>query len=197
MQNHRLPSFFLTNTTALHQATWLVLIAPDSNISCRWFQTSSTSGKGICLDHFLKGVSSVTFIMCSVEWVQPNSTGSNENTLWYLARNWQVASASPGGQESNWLKSSSSNSFPCLCLKDNLGVWGSWGLSPLPATGLPQLVGALGSPQLPWPLGFSFRGSAGKPYYSLPPQLPFYFLISLCVCVLYSEALQQRAIFGP
>ena len=42
--------------------------------------------KGICLNCSLKGVSSVTFIVCLVEWVQPNSAGSNENTSWYLAR---------------------------------------------------------------------------------------------------------------
>ena len=121
MQNCRPPSFFLTNTTALHQALWLGLIAPDSSISCRWFQTSSTSSRGICPNLSLKGVSSDTYFLHLVEWVQPNSMGSNENMSWYLARSWQVASASPGGQESNPLKSSSSNSFPCLCLTVNLG----------------------------------------------------------------------------
>ena len=130
MQNHRPPSFFLTNTTALHHALWLGLIVSDSSISHRWFQTSSTSGGGIYLNCSLKGLSSVTFIICLVEWVQPNSTGSNENTSWYLARSWWVASTSSGGQESNPLKSSSLNNFPCLCLTVNLGVSGSWGLSP-------------------------------------------------------------------
>ena len=137
MQNCRLPSFFLTNTTALHQALWLGQIVPDSSISHRWFQTSSTNGEGIHLNCFLKGVSSITFIVCSVEWIQPNSAGSNENTSWYSARSWQAASASLGAQESNILKSNSSNSLPCLCLTVNLGVWGSWGSSPPPATGLP------------------------------------------------------------
>ena len=130
MQNHRPPSFFLTNTTVLHQALWLGWIAPDSSISCRWFLTSSTNSRGICLNCFLKGVSSVTFNVCSIEWVQPNSTGSNENMLWYLARSWQAASASLGDQESNPLKSNSSNSLPCLCLTVDLGVWGPWGSSP-------------------------------------------------------------------
>ena len=37
------------------------------NISHRWFQTSSTNGRGIHLNHSLKGVSSVTFIVCSME----------------------------------------------------------------------------------------------------------------------------------
>ena len=71
MQKCRPPSFFLTNTTALHHTLWLGLIVPDSSISHRWLQTSSTGSRGICLNHSLKGVSSVTFIMCSVEWVQP------------------------------------------------------------------------------------------------------------------------------
>ena len=96
MQNCRPPYFCLTNTTALHQTLWLGWIAPDSNISHRWLQTSSTNDGGIHLNHSLKGVSSITFIMCSMEGVQPNSTGSNEIMLWYLARSWQAASASLG-----------------------------------------------------------------------------------------------------
>ena len=71
MQNHRLPSFFFTNTTSLHQALWLGQIAPDSSISHRWFPTSSNNSWGIHLNHSLKGVSSITFIMCSVELVSP------------------------------------------------------------------------------------------------------------------------------
>ena len=101
MQNHWLPSFFFTNTTMLHHALWLGLIAPDSSISHRWFQTSSTRGGGICLNCSLKGVPSVTFIMCSVEWVQPSSMGSNKKMSWYSAKSWQMASTSSGGQESN------------------------------------------------------------------------------------------------
>ena len=123
MQNCRPPSFFCTNTTTLYQTLWLGLIAPDSNISHRWFQTSSTNGGEIHLNHSLKGVSSITFI---VEWVQANSTGSNENTLWYSAKSWQSASARSGAQESRPLKSNSSNNLPCLCLMVSLGVWESW-----------------------------------------------------------------------
>ena len=44
MQNYRPPSFFLTNTTALHHALWLGQIGPDSSISCRWFWNSLTKG---------------------------------------------------------------------------------------------------------------------------------------------------------
>ena len=57
----------------------LCLMAPDSSISFRWFLTSSTIGGGIRLKCSLNGVSSVTFMVCSVEWVHPSSAGSNEN----------------------------------------------------------------------------------------------------------------------
>ena len=67
--------------------------------------------------------------MCSVEWVQPNSAGSNENMLWYLARSQWAASTSLGAQKSRPLKSNSSNNLPCLCLMVSLGVWGLWGSS--------------------------------------------------------------------
>ena len=133
MQNCRPPSFFLTNTVTLHHALWLGLIVPDSSISCRWLQPSSTSGRGICLNHSLKVVSSVTFIVCLVEGVQPNSVGSYKNMLWYLAKNWQAASASSRGQEPNPPKSSSSNNFPCLCPTVNSGAWESWDSAPPPA----------------------------------------------------------------
>ena len=114
MQKCRPPSFFLTSTMALHQVLWLGLMALDSNISLRWFLTSSTIGSGIHLNHSLKGVSSVTFMVCSVEWMQPSSTRSNENTSWYSARSWQAASANSGAHELRPLKSSSLNNLPCI-----------------------------------------------------------------------------------
>ena len=186
MQNHRLPTFFLTNTTTLHQALWLGLTVPDSSISHRWFQTSSTSGRGICLNCSLKGVSSVTFIMCLVEWVQPNSMASNENTLWYLARNQQMASASP------WTKNLTHSNPVCQIVSYAFAWQSIWGYEdpgahhPPPATEPPWVVWALGALQLPWTPGFSFRGSVGKPYSSLPPRLPFCFLTSaLCTCFVW------------
>ena len=47
-------------------------------MSCKCALTPSTNGHGICLHHSLNGTSSVTFIMCLVEWVQPSSLGSRE-----------------------------------------------------------------------------------------------------------------------
>ena len=126
MQKCKPPSFFLTSMTALHQALWLgLMVHLDSNISLRWSLTSSTIGGGIHLNHSLNGVSSVTFMVCSVEWVHPSSARSNENTSWYLARSQWASSANSGAHESKPLKSNSSNSLPCLCLIVNFGVWGS------------------------------------------------------------------------
>ena len=71
-------------------------------------------------------------MICSVEWVQPNPAGSNENTSWYLARSQLAASANSGVQESRPLKSNSSNNFPCLYLTVSLGVWKSVDL-PIPS----------------------------------------------------------------
>ena len=145
---------------------------------------------------FFKGVPSVTFIVYLVEWVQPNSVGSNENMSWYLARSWCTVSASSRGQESNPLKSSSSNNFSCLCLTVNLGVWGYWGSSPSSCNEPPWVVWAPEVLPLPWPLGFILEGlwvSCTVPYHH---DCLFTSLPQLHVCVLYGEVLWQRTIFG-
>ena len=121
-------------------------------------------------------MSSVTFIMCSVEWVQPNSAGSNKNTSWYLARSWWAASASPGIQESKPLKSNSLDNIPCLCLTVSHGVWGPWGSS-TPSCNWAS-SGGLGTGNTATALAtwFSLGVSASTPYCSLAPQLLFTFL---------------------
>ena len=100
-------------------------MALDSNISLRWFLTSSTIGGGIHLNHSLKGVSSVIFMVCLVERVQPSSARSNENTSWYSARSQHASSANSGAYVSKPLRSNSSNSLLHLCLIINFGVWRS------------------------------------------------------------------------
>ena len=161
---------------------------PDSNISFKWFLTSSTSGGGIHLNHSLKGVSSVTFMICSVEWVQPNSAGSNKNTLWYLARSWWAASANSRVQESRPLKSNSLNNLPCLCLTVSLGVW-KLGDSLVPSHN-PSDLGGLGignAAVYPGHWGFLLKGLADKQYYSIPLQLPFYCLfLTQYMCSVWS-----------
>ena len=121
-------------------------MAPDSNISWSWLLTSSTNGGGIHLNHSLKGDTLVTFMVCYMEWLQPNSAGSNENMSWYLARSWHVQHLPVSGvQESRLLKSNSSNSLPCLCLTVNLGVWESWGSSVPPSNCSPSGGSGIGN----------------------------------------------------
>ena len=129
IQKHRHPSFFLTRTTALHHALWMGHMAPKSSISHRWLWTSSTKGWGIHWNCSLNGASSIIFIMCSVEWVQPSLPDSSKKTSWYLTRNDLAESAKSGGHDSKPLKCSSSSNFPCPCHMVNLGDWGVWGSS--------------------------------------------------------------------
>ena len=97
--------------------------------------------RGNYLNHSLKGVSLVTFMLCSVEWVQPNSAGSNENTSWYSTRSQCAASTSSGDQESSLLKSNSSKQFTTSlpnCQPRGVGIMGLIG--PPPAIAHPQGV---------------------------------------------------------
>ena len=123
IQKCRSLSFFGTNTTALHHALWLGQTMPESNISDRCIWTSSTNGSGIHLKCSLNGVSLVHLTTCLVEWVQPSLLGSREKTLWYSAKRDWAESASLCGQDSNPLRSNSSNNFSCLCFMVNLGRW--------------------------------------------------------------------------
>ena len=122
IQKCRPLSIFQTNTTVLHHELWLGQIVPESNISHRCTWTPSTSGGGIHLNYSLNGVLLVTLITCSVTWVQTSLLGSREKTSWYSAkRNW-AESASLGGQDSNPLRSNSSNNFSCLCFMVSFGI---------------------------------------------------------------------------
>ena len=118
--------FFQTNTMALHHVLWLGQIVPESNISCRCVQTSSTNGVGNHLNHSLNGVSSVTLITCSVEWVQSSSRDSKEKMSWYSTRREWAGSASSGSQDPRPLKSNFLNTFYCLCSMVIFGAWMPW-----------------------------------------------------------------------
>ena len=87
-------------------------VAP--NLLNQWRENSSKL--------FLKGSVINDFYCMFGEWVQPNSTASNENMPWYSAKSWHAASASSRVQESRLLKSNSSNSLLTL----SLGIWESW-----------------------------------------------------------------------
>ena len=161
-------------------------MVPDSSISLRCFWTTSTRGRGTNLNHSLKGVSSVTLIVCLVEWVQPNSAGSNEKTTWYLAKSQWAASASSWGHEVSPLRSNSSNSLPCLCLVVKLGRWGFWGPSSPLAPWSPVVFLALQSWPMSWPLKSFFGAFEGRPYCTLPPQLHSCYLFCNSVYVFWT-----------
>ena len=133
-------------------------------------------------------------MICSVEWVQPNSAGSSENTSWNLARSQEVASANSGVQESKMLKSNSSNNFPCLCLTVSLGVWKSADL-PIPSCN-PSDSGVLAlAMQLPpWPQGFFPDGLWICSVVAYHYNCLFIALSQLSICILYSQTKRQSAI---
>ena len=113
MQKRRVPSFFLTNTTVLHQGDWLGCMVPASSISLKEARTSSKSGGGILLNLSLKGSLSTMRISCSTVLVRPNLFFSSAKTSWYDNTNCSAASAFLGAQFFRPLKSSFSRSFAC------------------------------------------------------------------------------------
>ena len=94
------PPSFQTNTTALHHTLWLGWIGPESNISHRCIWTFSTNGGGFHLNCSLNGMLLVTWITCSIEWVQLSLLGSKEKTSWYSAKRDWAESTSLGGFQS-------------------------------------------------------------------------------------------------
>ena len=171
-------------SASLHLSFWPTLLCytmhSDWVVWCPIL--ASPKGGGLHLNDSLKGVMSATLIICLVEWVQPNSAGSNEKTLWYSVKRHWADSANSRGHNSNPLRTSSSNILSCLCLMVNLGTWGLWGSSSHLATwSLPVALAPLLQP-LSWPLGFSFWEFGGRPCYSLPLQLHSCYLSSaLCM----------------
>ena len=81
IQNLKVPSFFHTNTTALHQGEVDDQIAPPSSISCKCWHTSSIKGGAILWNLSLKGSLFVNLMTCLVVSVHPISFFSNEKTL--------------------------------------------------------------------------------------------------------------------
>ena len=67
MQKHRVPSFFQTNTTALHHGDQLRHITPTSSMSLSEVCTSSRSSGGMHLNHSLKGSLLLMLIFCSIQ----------------------------------------------------------------------------------------------------------------------------------
>ena len=67
---------------ALHQGDFEGRIAPPSNMSCRFSQTSSSRGGAIHWNLSLNGSSSISSMMCSAMSVQPISFLSREKIWW-------------------------------------------------------------------------------------------------------------------
>ena len=114
IQKYSDPSFFHTNTMALHQGLVLGCMALVSCISCTCCLTSSTKGGGILWKHSSNKVSSSGLMSCSMAWVHPSSLGLSENTLWYFQSSLWASSALSVGQASKPTRSIFSISF-CHC----------------------------------------------------------------------------------
>ena len=81
IQNLRLPSFFLTNTTLEEKGLCEGLIASASSISFKCCRTSSNMAGGILRYGSLKGVLSFNFISCFTISAFPRSVGPVEK-IW-------------------------------------------------------------------------------------------------------------------
>ena len=60
-----------------------------------------------------------------VEWVQPSSARSNENTSWYSARRWHASSTNSGAHNSNHLSLTHQTAYCTFCLIISWRVWWS------------------------------------------------------------------------
>ena len=130
IQKWKEPSFFLTNTMALHQGDWEGQMAPPSSISWICCLTSSTSGGAMWQNLSLNGLWSSSLISCSVMSVHPISWGSKEKMSWYSSNSLVALAASLDGHV---FSHSSPPSFSrvaisSLCLSSMLR-WGLVGIS--------------------------------------------------------------------
>ena len=137
---------------------------------------------------------------CSVEWVQPNSAGSNENTLWYLAMSWQAASANSRVQDPDHLSLIHQTTFHAFASTVSLGVWKSVDL-PIPSCNPLDLGGpGTGDAAAALAKGLFLEGlwvCSVVPYHY---NCLFTALSQLSLCVLYSQAQRQSALpvfIGP
>ena len=113
-----IPSFSLTNTTALHHGDWLGHITPASNISQSEVHTSSSSGGGIHLNCSLNGSLSVIQISCLTTLVQPSSLPSSVKISWRASMRSHAAMAFQGVRLLRPSRFSFSRSFFCHSTTD-------------------------------------------------------------------------------
>ena len=128
-QKCSIPAFFLTSTTASHHGNWLGCMVPASNISWSKACTSSSSSRGIHLNHSLNGLLLVIQISCSTVLVQPSSFPSNVKTSWKDNTRSCATMAFQGVQLLRPSRSNFSRSFCCHSATDK-----GWCLSSAPRT---------------------------------------------------------------
>ena len=94
MQNHRVPSFFLTRMMGLGHGLDEGCITPISCSSCNWraisFRTPNGTQHKCC---FLGGASPVWISIC-MRSISPLSLSSTAKTLWWSLRHWWSCSHS-------------------------------------------------------------------------------------------------------
>ena len=115
-QKCRVPSFFQTSTTALHHEDWLGRITPAFIMSLSKAHTSSSSSRGMCQNHSLKGSLSLIWISCSIALMQPSSFPSSAKMSWKAKMSSLAAAEFLGVQ----LLRPSKFSFLC-CMVTNIG----------------------------------------------------------------------------
>ena len=117
IQNLRPSSFFWTNTTALAHGLCDLWMTPISNISWIWALTSSYIWGGIHQYHSLKGICSVSLILCLIRAVLPRSRSpcANRCSPWsssslacfcsdsvHSFRPWRCLFSGPGQVDHQW-----------------------------------------------------------------------------------------------
>ena len=112
IQNLRLPSFFWTRTTALAHGLCDFQIAPISSISLMW----SLMWGGVHWKCSLKGIWSVTSILCLIRAVLPRSRSLCTNRCFHLSSNSLACFCSDSGQSQRPWRSRASNPYPFWAL---------------------------------------------------------------------------------
>ena len=173
---------------ALHQALWLGLMAPDSNISFKWFLTSSTSGGwNLSKLFFKRGIVSHFYdMLCGMGtaqfcWIQREYVMVFVQELAGCIH--QLRDPRIQATQVQFIEQFT---MPLPhCQPKGMEIWGLIGpfLQSLRLGG----VQALAMQLLPSPLEFSPKGSADRQYYSVPLQLPFYCLfLTQYMCSVWS-----------
>ena len=120
IQNLSLPYFFLTKTIAEAHGLFECLIAPKSNISCKWALTSLNNWGGIVLYFSLNGMGSVSTMLCLTRFVLPMCKSFLLKIEAFLLSMSLTLICSSSGHSSRPVKYNWSNSHSPLSLQSSL-----------------------------------------------------------------------------